>query len=237
MDHGITKDIPALPRGRRRAAPHRLGRAGRGGAHPENQRALPARGADGDILRVRRAAHRPAGGSPEGRPAVRRRDPRAGARRRDAGAVAARALPDQPHSAANGELRVPRGALRAAVRAGSGAARGRRHVPPPGVQRRQGVGVVLPGVGVDDGLSEIAEWAPLEEGVGENEAEVELLRRKLDRKRLVTSTGWKSALSAQVFRHGFGILEADRETLETYGRWRIKRFYDTLCELLLTSPP
>ncbi|KAH8165431.1 hypothetical protein CIB48_g2817 [Xylaria polymorpha] len=55
--------------------------------------------------------------------------------------------------------------------------------------------------------------------------------------RLVTSTGWKSALSAQVFRHGFGILEADRETLETYGRWRIKRFYDTLCELLLTSPP
>ncbi|KAI0445138.1 hypothetical protein F4803DRAFT_571940 [Xylaria telfairii] len=85
-------------------------------------------------------------------------------------------------------------------------------------------------------LSEIADWAPLD-GVRENEGEVELLRRKLDRKRVVTNTAWKSALSAQVFRHGFGFLEADRETLETYGRWRIKHFYDTLCELLLTSPP
>ncbi|KAI0468059.1 hypothetical protein F4859DRAFT_223377 [Xylaria cf. heliscus] len=85
-------------------------------------------------------------------------------------------------------------------------------------------------------LSEIAEWRPLDQ-VGTNEEEVELLRRKLDRKRLVTSAKWKSALPAQVFKYGFGVLEADRETLETYSRWQIKQFYDELCELLLSSPP
>ncbi|KAI0452419.1 hypothetical protein F5B21DRAFT_526835 [Xylaria acuta] len=85
-------------------------------------------------------------------------------------------------------------------------------------------------------LSEIAEWRPLDRA-GPGDEELELLRRKLDRKRLVTSNAeWKSALSTQVFRHGFGILEADRETLETYSRWRIKRFYDKLCELILSGP-
>ncbi|RYC55505.1 hypothetical protein CHU98_g10706 [Xylaria longipes] len=83
-------------------------------------------------------------------------------------------------------------------------------------------------------LSEIAEWRALYPS--ENDEGVELLRRKLNRKRLVTSAEWRSALSTQVFRHGFGILEADRETLETYSRWRIKRFYDKLCELLLSGP-
>ncbi|KAI1751587.1 hypothetical protein F4782DRAFT_531363 [Xylaria castorea] len=86
-------------------------------------------------------------------------------------------------------------------------------------------------------LSEIAEWRPFDRArPGDDEGEVELLRRKLNRKRLVTSSEWKSAFSTEVFRYGFGILDADRETPETYSRWRVKRFYDELCELLLSSP-
>ncbi|KAI0546730.1 hypothetical protein F4679DRAFT_587255 [Xylaria curta] len=83
-------------------------------------------------------------------------------------------------------------------------------------------------------LSEIAEWKPLDY-VTPGEGGAELLRRKLNRKRQVTSTEWKSGLHPQVFRLGFDFLDADRETLETYSRWRVKRFYDELCELLSPS--
>ncbi|KAI0201213.1 hypothetical protein F4808DRAFT_460072 [Astrocystis sublimbata] len=85
-------------------------------------------------------------------------------------------------------------------------------------------------------LSEIAEWLPIDSPSGTDKEGLELLKRKLKRKRLVTSGEWKSALSPKVFAHGFGVLEADRETLETYSRWRVKKFYDELCELLLCPP-
>ncbi|TRX89926.1 hypothetical protein FHL15_009198 [Xylaria flabelliformis] len=81
-------------------------------------------------------------------------------------------------------------------------------------------------------LSEIAEWKPLDLTKPGEESGVELLRRKLSRRRQVTSAEWQSGLPTQVFRLGFGFLDADRETLETYNRWRVKKFYDELCELL-----
>ncbi|KAI0188881.1 hypothetical protein EV127DRAFT_496637 [Xylaria flabelliformis] len=86
-------------------------------------------------------------------------------------------------------------------------------------------------------LSEIAEWKPLDQVKPGEESGVELLRRKLSRRRQVTSAEWQSGLPTQVFRLGFGFLDADRETLETYNRWRVKRFYDELCELLSPDQP
>ncbi|KAK0646163.1 hypothetical protein B0T16DRAFT_390645 [Cercophora newfieldiana] len=64
----------------------------------------------------------------------------------------------------------------------------------------------------------------------------ELLRRKMDRKQLVIRPGWKGAPTGEIFKYGFGFLEKDHHTLEGYSRWDIKRFYDTLCELLGPSP-
>lgn len=81
-------------------------------------------------------------------------------------------------------------------------------------------------------LSEIAEWRPLDRFQDKEE----LLKRKLERKQLVTSLDWKGAPTAEIFKYGFGFLEKDHHTLEGYSRWDIKRFYDTLCELLAPSP-
>ncbi|TVY61774.1 hypothetical protein Focb16_v013234 [Fusarium oxysporum f. sp. cubense] len=62
--------------------------------------------------------------------------------------------------------------------------------------------------------------------------DAELRSRKLERKRLVTSPGWKGAMTAEIFQYGFGFLEKDRNTLEEYSEWEVKRFYDELCKLL-----
>ncbi|KAF4443480.1 hypothetical protein FACUT_1297 [Fusarium acutatum] len=78
-------------------------------------------------------------------------------------------------------------------------------------------------------LSEIAEWKPLEKEIQDH---AELRSRKLERKRLVTSPGWKDAMTAEFFQFGFGFLEKDRSTLEEYSHWKFKRFYDGLCKLL-----
>ncbi|KAI0403718.1 hypothetical protein F4802DRAFT_616362 [Xylaria palmicola] len=83
-------------------------------------------------------------------------------------------------------------------------------------------------------LSEIAEWRPLEQAFT---SEAELEERQMARKRFVTGPEWKGAVAGQVFRYGFEFIEGEREVLETYSRWRIKRFYDKLCELLESSPP
>jgi hypothetical protein len=79
-------------------------------------------------------------------------------------------------------------------------------------------------------LSEIAEWRPLDRAFRD---EAELRSRKLERKQLVTSPGWKGAMTAEIFKYGFGFLEKDRNTLEQYSRWDVKQFYDRLCELLV----
>ncbi|KAI3583800.1 hypothetical protein IWW34DRAFT_901554 [Fusarium oxysporum f. sp. albedinis] len=78
-------------------------------------------------------------------------------------------------------------------------------------------------------LSEIAEWQPLDKSFHDD---AELRSRKLERKRLVTSPGWKGAMTAEIFQYGFGFLEKDRNTLEEYSEWEVKRFYDELCKLL-----
>lgn len=78
-------------------------------------------------------------------------------------------------------------------------------------------------------LSEIAEWQPLDKSFQDD---AELRSRKLERKRLVTSPGWKGAMTAEIFQYGFGFLEKDRNTLEEYSEWEVKRFYDELCKLL-----
>ena len=78
-------------------------------------------------------------------------------------------------------------------------------------------------------LSEIAEWQPLDGGYRE---EAELLRKKLERKKLVMDPEWKGAATAKIFRYGFGNLEKNRHTLEQFSTWDVKRFYDGLCELL-----
>ncbi|KAF5621937.1 hypothetical protein F52700_10811 [Fusarium sp. NRRL 52700] len=78
-------------------------------------------------------------------------------------------------------------------------------------------------------LSEIAEWKPLEKEI---QSHAELRSRKLERKRLVTSPDWKDAMTAEVFQYGFGFLEKDRNTLEEYSHWKVKRFYDGLCKRL-----
>ncbi|RMZ78691.1 hypothetical protein DV738_g3808, partial [Chaetothyriales sp. CBS 135597] len=81
-------------------------------------------------------------------------------------------------------------------------------------------------------LSEIAEWRPLDGAVRDT---AELLRRGLERKQLVTNPNWKGAPTANVFKLGFGFLEKDRQTLEQYSHWQVKRFYDKLCESLAPS--
>ncbi|KAF4943436.1 hypothetical protein FGADI_13425 [Fusarium gaditjirri] len=78
-------------------------------------------------------------------------------------------------------------------------------------------------------LSEIAEWKPLDRAFRDD---AELRSRKLERKRLVTSPGWKGAVTAEIFQYGFGFLEKDRNTLEEYSEWEVKRFFDRLCKLL-----
>ncbi|RKL20796.1 hypothetical protein BFJ68_g2796 [Fusarium oxysporum] len=78
-------------------------------------------------------------------------------------------------------------------------------------------------------LSEIAECQPLDKSFQDD---AELRSRKLERKRLVTSPGWKGAMTAEIFQYGFGFLEKDRNTLEEYSEWEVKRFYDELCKLL-----
>ncbi|RMD40644.1 hypothetical protein DV735_g4470, partial [Chaetothyriales sp. CBS 134920] len=81
-------------------------------------------------------------------------------------------------------------------------------------------------------LSEIAEWQPLDGAVQDK---AELLRRGSERKKLVTNPNWKGAPTANVFKFGFGFLEKDRQTLEQYSHWHVKRFYDRLCECLAPS--
>jgi hypothetical protein len=82
-------------------------------------------------------------------------------------------------------------------------------------------------------LSEIAEWRPLDRAF---QGEEELLKRKMERKQLVTNPDWKGASTAEIFKYGFGFfLEKDHYTLERYSRWDVKRFYDTLCEILAPS--
>ncbi|EXM34412.1 hypothetical protein FoTM2_010496 [Fusarium oxysporum f. sp. vasinfectum] len=78
-------------------------------------------------------------------------------------------------------------------------------------------------------LSEIAEWQPLDKAFQDD---AELRSRKLERKRLATSPGWNGAMTAEIFQYGFGFLEKDRNTLEEYSEWEVKRFYDELCKLL-----
>jgi hypothetical protein len=74
-------------------------------------------------------------------------------------------------------------------------------------------------------LSEIAEWRPLDRAF---QGEEELLKRKMERKQLVTSLDWKVAPTAEIFRYGFGFLEKDHHTLERYSQWDVKRFYNAL---------
>ncbi|WKT47290.1 hypothetical protein QSH57_012195 [Fusarium oxysporum f. sp. vasinfectum] len=78
-------------------------------------------------------------------------------------------------------------------------------------------------------LSEITEWQPLDKAFQDD---AELRSRKLERKRLATSPGWNGAMTAEIFQYGFGFLEKDRNTLEEYSEWEVKRFYDELCKLL-----
>jgi len=88
-------------------------------------------------------------------------------------------------------------------------------------------------------LSEIAEWRPLDTCRAfqdKDKDKEELLRRKMERKQLVTKPDWKGAPTAEIFQYGLGFLEKDHHTLEGYNRWDIKRFYDKLCELLGPSP-
>lgn len=83
-------------------------------------------------------------------------------------------------------------------------------------------------------LSEVAEWQPLDRT---SQDRTELSRRQIERKQLVTSPDWKGALTAEIFKFGFGFLEKDCHTLEQYSRWYVGRFYDKLCELLAPFVP
>ncbi|KAI1080582.1 hypothetical protein F5B20DRAFT_104120 [Whalleya microplaca] len=78
-------------------------------------------------------------------------------------------------------------------------------------------------------LSEIATWEPLD---GTVQDKTELLRMRTERKQLLTSSDWEDPQDTKVFQFGFGVLEKDRETLEKYSHWQVKRFYDRLCDLL-----
>ena len=78
-------------------------------------------------------------------------------------------------------------------------------------------------------LSEIAEWRPLDGGFRD---EKELLKMKVERKKLVTNPDWKGAPTAEIFQYGFGFIEKDWQSLEQVTRWDVKRFYDGLCALL-----
>ncbi|KAK3333954.1 hypothetical protein B0T19DRAFT_142219 [Cercophora scortea] len=60
-------------------------------------------------------------------------------------------------------------------------------------------------------LSEIAEWRPLDRASSEDKEE-KLLRRKMERKQLVTRPDWKGAPTAEIFKYGFGFLERDHHT-------------------------
>jgi len=78
-------------------------------------------------------------------------------------------------------------------------------------------------------LSEIAEWKPVD---GAFRDERELLKKKLERKKTVMDSNWKSAETAEIFKYGFSFIEKDRHTLEQLSWHDIKRFYDKLCALL-----
>ncbi|SPN98791.1 uncharacterized protein DNG_01832 [Cephalotrichum gorgonifer] len=78
-------------------------------------------------------------------------------------------------------------------------------------------------------ISEIAEWKPIEVSFRD---ERDLLRRKLDRRRLVTDVAWRGESTANVFRYGFDLLDRKRSTLDTMSWSSIKMFFDGLCELL-----
>ncbi|KAH7199589.1 hypothetical protein DER44DRAFT_887680 [Fusarium oxysporum] len=77
-------------------------------------------------------------------------------------------------------------------------------------------------------LSEIAEWQPLDKAFQDD---AELRSRKLERKRLVTSPGWKGAMTAEIFQYGFGFLEKDRNTLEEYTRSDVGRRLWLVCRM------
>jgi hypothetical protein len=81
-------------------------------------------------------------------------------------------------------------------------------------------------------LSVIAEWQPLDRRFQD---EGEFRSRKLEREPLVTSPSWKGALTAEIFKYGFGFLDKDRNTLKSCSRWNVKRFHDGICGLLV--PP
>jgi hypothetical protein len=60
----------------------------------------------------------------------------------------------------------------------------------------------------------------------------ELLQKKLQRMKEVTSVDWKGDRTAKIMQFGFGFLEKDRSILETLCEKEIKRFFDTICYLL-----
>lgn len=78
-------------------------------------------------------------------------------------------------------------------------------------------------------LTEIAEWRPLDRAFPR---EVDLWRRRLERKQLATNPDWQGEATARLFQYGFGFIDRDPGELERYSHWQIKRFYDTLCDML-----
>lgn len=82
-------------------------------------------------------------------------------------------------------------------------------------------------------LSEIAEWKPMDATPARDGRE--LLRRKMERCRKVSSLEWKGENTARVFRFGFEFLEGRERELEGLSWSGVKRFFDRLYELLDAS--
>lgn len=78
-------------------------------------------------------------------------------------------------------------------------------------------------------LSEIADWRPLEYADQDGE---KLLEWKLNRKKLVKSSDWKGAPTAEIFKYSFDIFDKGHDELGKLSKWEVKRFYDGLCERL-----
>lgn len=82
-------------------------------------------------------------------------------------------------------------------------------------------------------LSEIAEWKPMDTTPAKDDEE--LLRRKTERCKKVSSVEWKGVQTAAVFKFGFEFLEGRGKELEGISWSGVKRFFDTLLELLDAS--
>ena len=79
-------------------------------------------------------------------------------------------------------------------------------------------------------LTEIAGWKPLVLGPPGDVAAQR--RAKQQRVRLVCDPQWKISLTATVFSYGFGFLDEDCAVLQSDGHWKVRDFYDQLCEML-----